>query len=140
MMLNDLLYRLRALFGRKRMERDLDDEVRLHFEQQVEKFVRQGMARQEAVRQVRLLFGCIDEVKEECRDARGGRRRFRPRRRLVRRTRPGRPRLRRIGSRSADDGRSVAGRAAGCRACGCSPVVARLTSQRRPPPARRLNS
>jgi hypothetical protein len=71
------------------MERDLDDEVRLHFEQQVEKFVRQGMARQEAVRQARLLFGCIDEVKEECRDARGGRRRFRPGRRLVRRTRPG---------------------------------------------------
>ena len=70
-MFSDLLYRLRSLFHRKRMEVDLDEEVRFHFEQQVAKNVRQGMSQQEALRQARLLFGGIDEVKEECRDARG---------------------------------------------------------------------
>lgn len=71
MMFNDLLYRLRSLFRRKRMEVDLDDEVRFHFEQQVAKNVRECMSQQEALRQARLTFGGIDEVKEECRDARG---------------------------------------------------------------------
>lgn len=70
-MFNDLLYRLRALFRGKRMEAELDEEVRFHFEQQVGKNVREGMTEQEAVRQARLLFGGMDEVKEECRDARG---------------------------------------------------------------------
>ena len=70
-MLNDVLSRLRALVGRNRMEAELDEEVRFHFEQQVAKNVREGMPQQEAVRQARLLFGGVDEVKEECRDARG---------------------------------------------------------------------
>ena len=70
-MLNDVLYRLRALVGRRRIEAELDEEVRFHFEQQVTKNVREGMPQQEAVRQARLLFGGVDEVKEECRDARG---------------------------------------------------------------------
>jgi hypothetical protein len=39
-MLNDLLYRLRALFGRAGMEAELDDELRFHFEREVEKYVK----------------------------------------------------------------------------------------------------
>lgn len=70
-MFSDLLYRLRSLFCRNRMEQDLDEEVRFHFEQQVERNIHQGMSRLEATRQARLLFGGVDEVKEECRDARG---------------------------------------------------------------------
>jgi putative ABC transport system permease protein len=69
--LTDLLYRLRALVGRRRMEADLDEEVRFHFEHQVAKNVREGMSDQDARREARLLFGGIDEVKEQCREARG---------------------------------------------------------------------
>ncbi len=70
-MLSDLLYRLRALFRRKSMEAELDEELRAHFERQVEKFIQSGLTRQEAARRVRLEFGGLDQVKEECRDARG---------------------------------------------------------------------
>jgi predicted permease len=70
-MLSDLLYRLRALFRRKSVEAEMDEELRAHFEQQVEKYVRSGMGREEAARRARLEFGGMDQVKEECRDARG---------------------------------------------------------------------
>ncbi len=53
------------------MEADLDDELRFHMEQQVEKNVRSGMTREEALRQARLAFGSNDSVKEECREAHG---------------------------------------------------------------------
>jgi predicted permease len=70
-MLADLIFRLRSLVRRNRVEAELDDELRFHFEQQVEKSVRSGLTRDEAVRRARLLFGGMDQVKEECRDARG---------------------------------------------------------------------
>jgi predicted permease len=70
-MLTDIIFRLRSLFRRKRVETDLDDELRFHFEHQVEKFVRSGLTHHEAVRRARLMFGGMDQVKEECRDARG---------------------------------------------------------------------
>jgi predicted permease len=69
--LSDISFRLRSLVLRKRVEAELDDELRFHFDQQVEKHVRSGLTREEAVRRARLLFGGIDQVKEECRDARG---------------------------------------------------------------------
>ena len=70
-MLSDLLYRLRALFRRKGMEAGLDEELHTHVEHQVEKDVQSGLAREEAARRARLEFGGLDQVKEECRDARG---------------------------------------------------------------------
>src|SRR5580658_5654119 len=70
-MLRDIIFRLRSLLRRKRVEAELDDELRFHFDQQVEKGVRSGLAREEAVRRARLLIGGMDQVKEECRDARG---------------------------------------------------------------------
>lgn len=70
-MLSDILIRLRALFRRKSVEQDLDEELRFHFEQQVEKFLKEGMSRGEARRQARLAIGGAEQVKEECRDARG---------------------------------------------------------------------
>ena len=70
-MLSDIIFRLRSLLRRKKVETELDDELRFHFEQQVEKHVRSGLTRQEAVRRARLFFGGMDQVKEECRDARG---------------------------------------------------------------------
>jgi len=70
-MLSDLLYRLRALFRRKSMETELDEELRAHLEHQVEKYVQSGLPVEEAKRRARLEFGGLDQVKEECREARG---------------------------------------------------------------------
>lgn len=70
-MISDLLFRLRALFRPKSVESELDDELRVHFERQVEKHVKSGLPLQEARRRARLEFGGLDQVKEECRDARG---------------------------------------------------------------------
>ena len=53
------------------MERELDEELRFHFDRQVEEFVKSGMPPQEALRQARLAFGGLDQIKEECRQARG---------------------------------------------------------------------
>jgi len=70
-MLSDIVYRLRSLVRRKSVEAELDDELHFHFEHQVEKHVRSGLTHDEAVRRARLLTGGMDQVKEECRDARG---------------------------------------------------------------------
>jgi len=68
---SDLLIRFRALFRRDAVEVELDDELRFHFEKQVEKYVASGLPRAEAARRARLEFGGTDAVKEECREARG---------------------------------------------------------------------
>ena len=70
-MLDDLIFRLRSLFRRKSVEAEMDDELKFHFENQVEKYVNQGQSREEALRRARLEFGGLDQVKEECPDARG---------------------------------------------------------------------
>jgi predicted permease len=70
-MLADALYRLRALFRHAVVEQELEDELRFHVEHAVEQRVAAGQSRQEAIRQTRLEFGGVDQVKEECRDARG---------------------------------------------------------------------
>jgi predicted permease len=70
-MLDDLRFRSRALIHRKQVEDELDEELRFHFDHQVEKYRRSGMSEQEAKRQARLAFGGQEQVKEDCREARG---------------------------------------------------------------------
>ena len=70
-MLSDLRFRLRALFDRRAMERELDDELRFHLERETEKNVRLGMTRPEAERKARLEFGGLERIKDDARDARG---------------------------------------------------------------------
>src|ERR1700681_2320179 len=70
-MFSDLWFRLRALFRRGAMEAEMDEELRSHFENQVANHVASGMTREEAVRRARLEFGGYEQLKEECRDARG---------------------------------------------------------------------
>ncbi|HEV2386163.1 MAG TPA: ABC transporter permease [Candidatus Acidoferrales bacterium] len=70
-MLGDLWIRFRALFRRNAVERELDRELRFHFERQVEKYVQAGLLPEEARRRARLEFGGLEQVKEECREARG---------------------------------------------------------------------
>jgi putative ABC transport system permease protein len=70
-MFNDVWIRLRSLFRRDEVEGELDAELRFHFDQHVEKLVHAGVPLAEARRRARLEFGGIDQVKEECREARG---------------------------------------------------------------------
>jgi len=70
-MLSDIAFRLRSLVRRNTVETELADELQFHFEKQVEKHIQSGLGREEAVRRTRLLFGGVDQVKEECREARG---------------------------------------------------------------------
>src|SRR5689334_4502582 len=68
---SDLRYRMRALFRRAALERELDDELRFHIEREADQYERAGMSREEAVRRARLAFGGVDRMKEESRGARG---------------------------------------------------------------------
>ena len=68
---SDLSFRLRALFRSRVVESELDDELHFHFDQQVEKQVRAGRTREEAIRAARLEFGGLTQVKEDCRESRG---------------------------------------------------------------------
>jgi predicted permease len=70
-MLSDLLFRFRSLLRRSTVDKELDAELRFHLEQQVEKHVRSGLTREEAMRRSRLEFGGLDQVSENCREARG---------------------------------------------------------------------
>ena len=70
-MLTDLLYRLRSLFRREKVESEIDEELRFHHEHQVEKLLASGLPLEAATRQARLLIGGTAQLKEECREARG---------------------------------------------------------------------
>ena len=70
-MFNDLRIRLRSLFHRDTVESELQDELRFHFDREVEKYERSGLTHQESVRHARLAFGGEEQVKESCREARG---------------------------------------------------------------------
>jgi putative ABC transport system permease protein len=70
-MLDDLRFRLRALFRCRAAEDQLHEELRFHFDREVEKLVRSGHSREEALRRARLAFGGVEQIKEDCRDARG---------------------------------------------------------------------
>ena len=53
------------------MEQEMSSELRFHQEAYIDDLVRRGVGREDAVRRARLEFGSIDEVSEECREARG---------------------------------------------------------------------
>jgi macrolide transport system ATP-binding/permease protein len=63
--------RLRALFKRSNVERELDEELRYHVERQVETNIAQGMNAQEARQAAMRAFGALEQRKEESRDTRG---------------------------------------------------------------------
>jgi predicted permease len=63
---------LRNLFYSRRVEEDLDQEVRSHLEMLIEENIRAGMPPQQARRAARIELGGVDQVKEQVRDARTG--------------------------------------------------------------------
>jgi putative ABC transport system permease protein len=66
--LADVLRRLRSLGRRRELENRLDDEIRFHVEQQIEKNRRAGMPPDEARRQALIRFGGVEQVRERTRD------------------------------------------------------------------------
>src|SRR5690242_16090143 len=70
-MLSDLFFRLRAIVTRQSMEDELDEELRAHIEHETAKLVASGLSHENASRAARLAIGGLDQVKEDCRDARG---------------------------------------------------------------------
>jgi len=60
-----------ATLGSTRMEREMDEEMRFHIEAHATDLTKNGMTREEALRQARLEFGGVETAKSECRDAIG---------------------------------------------------------------------
>jgi putative ABC transport system permease protein len=63
--------RIRALFRREQLDRELDEEIRLHIELATEDYIRRGLPPADARRRARLKFGSIEASKEAHRDTRG---------------------------------------------------------------------
>ena len=62
--------RRRSLFRKNKAELDLREELQFHLQNQIDEFVAQGMHPQEARRAASKFLGGVEQVKEECRDAR----------------------------------------------------------------------
>src|SRR6266853_1381940 len=65
------LQRLAALFRRRRLENDLDDELRSHLEMSIDLNLRKGMTPAAARREALRSFGGLEQAKELYRDQRG---------------------------------------------------------------------
>jgi hypothetical protein len=63
----DLFLRIRALILRKRVEEELNEELRFHLEMAARKNAAAGASGAGAARLARLRFGGLDPLKEECR-------------------------------------------------------------------------
>jgi len=66
-----LLQRMAALFRRRRLEDDLDEELRSHLEMAIELNLRKGMSAEDARREALRSFGGVEQTKENYRDQRG---------------------------------------------------------------------
>jgi hypothetical protein len=64
---NKLPLRLRSLFRKNRVEQELSDELRFHFEELTQEKVRQGMTPEEARYAALRELGGVEQIKEECR-------------------------------------------------------------------------
>jgi putative ABC transport system permease protein len=63
--------RLRSLFRRRRVEQELDEELRYHLERKTEELLAQGMTPENARRAANRAMDGLELRKEQCRDARG---------------------------------------------------------------------
>ena len=62
--------RLRSIFRRRRVEGEMDEELRFHLEHRIDEGIAEGLSPDEARRQALLAMGGLDQRKEEIRDAR----------------------------------------------------------------------
>src|SRR6266571_2604826 len=63
--------RLRGLFRKRNLDRDLDAELRAHLEMLTEENIRRGMSPEDARHAARREFGGLEQAKELYRDQRG---------------------------------------------------------------------
>jgi putative ABC transport system permease protein len=61
----------RALTGRSRFEREMDEELRFHLEERIGDLMRSGLPPGEAARRARLEFGNPEAWQDRCRESRG---------------------------------------------------------------------
>jgi predicted permease len=59
---------LRQLFSRRRIYRDLSEEIQSHLDEKVEELVAEGMAAEEASFSARREFGNVGLIEEDCRE------------------------------------------------------------------------
>ncbi len=71
MRMRSLLLRLRDLFRREKLERELDDELASHLAMHIEDNLRAGMSPEQAQRAALLKLGGVEQTKENYRE-RGG--------------------------------------------------------------------
>jgi putative ABC transport system permease protein len=64
---------LKRLWRRRKVEEELERELRFHLDQHTADLIAQGLDPEEARRMARLAIGGPEQVKEKCRDARGTR-------------------------------------------------------------------
>ena len=69
-MLRGLLSRIRGTFGRRRIDQEVDEEVRQHLDMLQQRFMRRGMDPVEAFHAARRQFGGVTQVKEDLRERR----------------------------------------------------------------------
>ena len=69
--LGQFLHRIRSLFRRTQLDRDLDAEISSHLQFAIEENLQRGLFPAEARRQALLRFGGPQQAKEQHRDARG---------------------------------------------------------------------
>src|SRR5690348_14807550 len=62
---------LGALFGKRRQELELEEELRFHVEMEAQRYVESGLAPEEARRRARRDFGGVERHKDDVRDERG---------------------------------------------------------------------
>ncbi len=70
-LLKRIAFELQSLFGRKTLEENLDEEIRLHLEEMVEDLIAGGKSPEEARNAAMREFGNVEGLKEECRDSWG---------------------------------------------------------------------
>jgi predicted permease len=71
MNLRDLFLRVRALAARRRVERELDEELAFHIERDTQRHIANGLSPEDARARARARFGPVALAADQCRDARG---------------------------------------------------------------------
>src|SRR5689334_17258036 len=61
----------RAVFQSRKLEKQLDRELRFHIESRISDLVRDGLVEPEARRRVQVEFGRVESVKDEVRESWG---------------------------------------------------------------------
>jgi putative ABC transport system permease protein len=69
--LRAMFFRLRGLFRKEQIDRELDEELSAHLAMHVQDNVHAGMTTEEARRDAMIKLGGVEQTKEDCREQRG---------------------------------------------------------------------